>query len=230
MQPNGKSGLKPSAARVLAICLTVNLLASLLAAVMGYHAGNVEKHFLEHRFITYLSFAQLLLVAWLALRVFVNRAEGGFSWRAPQAVWLLVALGFVFLAADELAVLHEWMDHRIHDLMGMAETGITDRIDDLIIVAYGLAGVGVLCAYRREIRRFDGAMPYVAGGFAFLVLMVAFDIVSNRPDLVPYPNLLPSLGAAEDTLKLVTECFLIAAAYRCTIIAGGLSPLSTHTT
>jgi hypothetical protein len=216
--------MRLSAARVLAICLTVNLLTSLLAAALGYRAGNVEMYYDEHTFITYISSAQLLLIAYLTARIFVRRSEGVFSWRSPRLVWLLVALGFAFLAADDLAGLHEWMDHRIHDLMGMAETGITDRIDDLIILAYALMGVGVLYGYRLEIRRFAGALPYVAGGLAFFVPMVAFDIVSNQPDLVSDPNLLPYLGAAEDTLKLVAECFLVAAACRCTAVAAGLSP------
>ncbi len=105
-----------------------------------------DQYFKEGKAITWLSFVQLLATAALSWHIYTLRKNAPESkpQRHLHRLWLIIAAGFVFLAVDEIAGIHEGIDHLIHAFMNMEETGLTDRIDDVIVMAYGLVGIGVL--------------------------------------------------------------------------------------
>lgn len=186
--------------------------AFLLSALTG------KNHFGEGRFITFLSGLQLLAVAGIAMQILRVRcrAEPGCLTRHPALVWGLIAAGFVFLAADEVLKIHEGLDELIHDLFDLEETGLTDRIDDLIVGLYGVIGLGVLFAHRRELLLHRVAVPWLVTGFVFMFAMVALDALTNRPDVLTTlvaeeaaESLQHWLGMVEDAFKIFAEGFFL---------------------
>jgi hypothetical protein len=124
------------------------------------------------------------------------------------------------LAADEIFKIHENIDFLIHRVFGIQETGLTDRIDDFLVGLYGLLGIGVLFAYRNQLKTYREAFPFFIFGFVLLFSMVAFDVVTNRNDILPLifdhhlaATLYTYLSLAEDSLKIFAESFFILGFY-----------------
>ena len=120
--------------------LFLNSLAVSTALMLSCYTGT--DHFQEGRFITLFSTLQLLVISWLSHRVLqvrsVTRKQS--LWRDPSAVWGIISIGFLFLAADDFFTIHENIDSLIHSIFKLQETGLTDRIDD-ILVGYTLWSV-----------------------------------------------------------------------------------------
>jgi hypothetical protein len=174
----------------------------------------------EGGFITLLSVLQLLLIALLSWKIFQARrvTKSEFLWRDSAMVWALIALGFAFLSVDEVFKIHEGIDHLIHSVFNLQETGVTDRLDDIIIGLYGLIGLGVLFAYRNELKIFKKALPLLFLGFVLLFAMVVLDVLTNRNDIFPaifaqnYADILYlSFSLAEDSAKVFAEASFVLA-------------------
>ena len=106
------------------------------AVVMGVRIGKPLRYFGEHQFITWISAIQLLFVAWLSYRIFhvqVKNHSLKKVWRSPAILWFLICLGFIFLAFDDYCSIHENVDRWIHHVLGMKETALSDRIDDVLV-------------------------------------------------------------------------------------------------
>ena len=112
-------------------------------------------HFGEWGIVTLISALHLLITAMLAALVFGVRhpAHQSFRWRESSAIWMIMAVGFCFLAIDELLSVHEFIDISLHRTLGWQETPLSDRLDDLLLGLYALIGLGVLYVYREELHR-----------------------------------------------------------------------------
>ena len=206
--------------RLLALVLALDAAAVGAAVALGLAADDLTEHFGEGRFISILSGLFLLATAVVAFRVFAirRRTAGAFTWRASYLLWAVVAAGFVYLAADELMEIHEALDAAVHRWLQLEETALSDRIDDLIVALYGIAGIAVLVAYRRELTRLRPGMGYLTLAFVLLFLMVGVDTLTNRDDALRAMTgresvtvLKDTLGVAEETFKLVAEGLFLAA-------------------
>lgn len=191
------------------------------AAITIYSYTGVN-HFKEDGFITILSVFQLLTISWLSYKILLslNVKRKYIPWRDSSALWGIISLGFLFLAADEFFQIHEKIDFQIHHFFNMRETGLTDRIDDILVGLYGLAGISALIAYRDELKTHRKAFPFFIYGFALLFTMVAIDVLTNRKDIlrVLFDYNLASilhvwLSCAEDSLKVFAEAFFLGAFY-----------------
>jgi hypothetical protein len=172
-----------STRRALAFCFTLNLCLVAVAVILGVTRsanGNPSRYFGEGRWTTLVSCLQLLIVAFFAFRVFLCRGAVT-SDRGPR-LWLLIAVGFVFLAADDGFQIHEQIDSIIHRRLHWKSTALTDRIDDAIIALYGLIGLVVLWVYRRELLQFRPMLKALGVGGVCAVLSILCDTLSNRPD------------------------------------------------
>ena len=140
-----------TARTLLILIIAFDTAAVALAVFMGANIGKYLKYFGESRFLTKISLLQLLAVSWLSFKVYLSRrsSSSGSGPRSPGFIWLLISTGFLFLAADERWEFHEKFDKWLHRFFGMMETGITDRIDDLIIVMYAAIGLCFLYFYFR---------------------------------------------------------------------------------
>ena len=174
------------AKRLLKIVLLIDL--AVIAGAVVYFAMGGKALTGENSILTWVSALQLLAVAllcWLIFQIRNRDIESRFSLQNTRLIWGLIAAGFVFLFADETLKIHEGTDKLIHSIFSIEETGLTDRIDDFLILVYAILGLAVLFAYRREflaIMRPHFWMLY--WGFALLFVMVAFDVLTNRDDIL----------------------------------------------
>lgn len=197
-----------------------NILAVLLALVI-YGAGGRD-HFGERGFITFLSTFQLLAIAGLSYKIRQTKSHQRNASEKVSAVvlWRVITWGFVFLAADEFLSLHEVADLFIHDIFNLRETGLSDRLDDIIVGLYGAVGVWVVMHYRQEFTAHKIAIGFFKKGFILLFVMVGLDLLTNEQDLLEIffnPELSNSIQTQvfhlEDSLKLLAEAFFALAFY-----------------
>jgi hypothetical protein len=198
------------------VFILVLILTSLVVVVaFTIHKQTGVNHFKEDGFVTIFSGLQLLHIS-----IFVFQINKHSEWKSSSAIWLIIAHGFLFLAADEIYLIHENIDIEIHRLFSIQETGLTDRIDDLLVGLYGLIGIGVLYAYRNELKMYREAFPFFIFGFVLVFIMVVLDIVTNRKDILqlifeyPFVNTIHTfLSNAEDSLKIFAESFFFSGFY-----------------
>lgn len=206
----------------LLIILTIDIIAIIIALILG---ETPDHYFGEEGFITDLSFFQLLVISGLAGIIFIMRIfrSGWKGWKAPFFVWLFIAIGFIYLALDEVWMIHENMDFSFHRFFNIRETGITDRIDDIIIGFYGLIGLMVLYFYRKELKKYREVLPLLIVGFILLFSTVVLDILTNRMDilikLISNIHLVIKLhswlSAIEEIFKIIAEGVFIGVFYYC---------------
>ena len=207
--------------RSFCILLLVEVFIIAVAIAIGVREGNPNACFREGKSITWISVVHLLAISIISFKILSLRRSGrgrGFRnlVKSSGFVWGILALGFFLLACDESFRLHESADKRIHEVFGWTETGLTDRIDDILVGVYGLVGMGILFIYRKEIARYEQAHPFFLCGFLLLFVMVFLDVITNRNDFlemlmdpgrVPFYKLWLSVG--EESLKVLSEgCFL----------------------
>lgn len=197
--------------------------AIVTALIIGAKEGEIIEPFEEGELITWLSFYQLLIISGLSWRIFALR--GGpirpGIWRSSKILWAVVALGFVFLAFDEIGEIHEQLDKLVHRLSDTVETPLTDRLDDAFVGLYGLIGISLLYYYRDEWTSERTVVPFFIGGFSLLFVMVGFDAWSNvnylppkLPNGSPMETLQTWLSVLEESFKVFAEGLFIAGFYR----------------
>jgi len=209
-----------AAIAVVALNVTIVAIAIPLGDVLY---GKPAHFFREQAAGTYWSGAQLLLVAWRAARAAAaaRAAPPGSPLARSAGLVALVAAGFVFLAVDEVARLHEKLEDVLvaHDGPG-PKPALLDRIDDLIVLGYGLAGAAILFRARAALAPYRAAGPWLVAAGACFAVMVAADLVTTRDDLLhalargrlwvrPLWHWLPGV---EEAAKLLAEAFLVVAA------------------
>lgn len=205
---------------IIKLLLLLACLVTGLSAWAGHYRNDLRYYFSEGSIIDWLSALQLLTAAVLAGTVYRLRRRQQISWRSPQLLWLLVTFGFIFLTADELTQIHESIDSWIHSAWQLRETGLTDRIDDVLVGLYGVVAAGILYVFRHELKRYRQLWQLILYGFGLLCLMVTFDILTNRADILPMlfgqfgHRLLNGLAIAEDLCKLAIEAIAIGTLYQ----------------
>jgi len=188
-----------------------------IAILTGGFQGNVALLFGELQMITFLSTAQLLLIASFCALTFreIKTNTHGREAVGGSLVWLFFASAFVVAAMDELFMVHENLDYAIHGLLGIVETAVSDRIDDFIIFLGAVAAFCVLFLARRGLRRFSSVRLLVAAAFAMSFVMIALDAGTNRPDLFGDGDLRIWMAVLEDVVKIAAEAMFLIAAQRC---------------
>lgn len=224
----GQDALPPP--RFLFWLVSLDLLAATLAMGLGFAVhGDPTIYMGEDEPVTYLSFAHLLVTGSLASVIFRLRMHGRsplLAWRDQRWIWLLLAVGFLFLAVDEVAILHESFDQSVHRMLHLRETGLSDRLDDAIILGYGVLGAVVLYIYRVELADYRKVLPLVVCGGILVVYMQILDMLTNRNDIFMAGGiegkgqriLLGWIKGIEDTLKLCADAALLASMYACAFI------------
>ncbi len=213
-----------SGERVFWGVLIINVAAVALAIMFGDPPAAL---FDEGGAMTFFSVAQLLMVFGLTRRTFLLRSaqvsNGNIrlrDWRKAHFVWAIIAAGFLYFALDDLLLIHENLDRLAHWVFGLEENALSDRLDDLILVFYGLLGVAVLILYRVELLRFRRPWPYLALCLSLFALTAALDILTNRDDiLIGYfhlsERLFHSTEVAEESLKTLAVGAFVGIAYQC---------------
>ncbi|MEL7213783.1 MAG: hypothetical protein AAGK92_14055 [Pseudomonadota bacterium] len=191
------------------LVITVLVLNAIMI-FLGYLDDNIFKHYGEYMAGTYISVILLLLLGVTNFRIY--------RLRRSHLIWLLMAVGFVFLAYDDQFKFHEGLDRDIHRFFGMTQTPLTDRLDDFIIGAYAILGAGALYLARAEIMRYKELFGYLAIGFSVVAVSVVLDAITNDRAVLEWMGLSEQavstlkkmLGTIEEVCKLMAEAFFLA--------------------
>ena len=207
--------------KVLVLTISINAIFIGIGVLIG---KTPEQYFSkEASYITWVSFFQLLYIAYLSLAIFKLRNKKKAFWQNPALLWGIIAFGFLFLALDEVIRIHENLDRIIHRSFHIRENAFSDRIDDAIIAVYAFIGIGTLCLYKEELKIFRSTLLLFIIGFAFVFLMVGAEMIVNRNDILPVlfsskeivHFLYSAFKVLEEALKLFAEAILITAFYYC---------------
>lgn len=195
------------------------LIAAIALAVSFELAFDIYKRhaFDENGIVTLLSVCQLLLIGFVSLSIWKERnGPGPVKWKDKTLIWLIMGVGFLFLALDEKVLIHEGLDRSFHKIFEIQATGWTSRIDDFLIGVYGLIGLAVLWFYSAEIRRFKLYIRFLAAGFAGLFLCVVADAATSRPDFFNWllgpessATALAVVGSLEEIGKVTSEALFL---------------------
>ena len=222
-----------STKQVLLLILFVESLAITLAIKSAIaNALPPDIYFQEKGFITHLSFVQLLLGAILAGNIYATIKHSPNTKLARNALlWLIISLGLIFLALDDILSIHEQIDSLTHDLLRIEETNITDLADDLIIGLYLLIFLTYVFFQRRAIGLFKPSFIFFIIGFGLTIVMIIFDTMSNNTmftsaffnDGVREKIARQWLGVIEDSAKIFAEGMFIVGIYKCREIVNSLN-------
>ena len=213
--------------KVLLITISINLAFIILGLIIG---NPPEQYFSkEGTYITWVSFIQLLVIANLSLKIFKtiknNSSESIF--KSPALIWGIIALGFFYLATDEVIRIHENLDNIIHRSFHITKSAISDRLDDAIVAFYGLIGIFIMFLFKNELLNYKKTLPLFMVGFLFFFLMTIADMSANRQDVVKILTssresrmlLFSTLKVMEEGFKLFAEALFISAFFNCLTIA-----------
>lgn len=212
--------------------LLLNTIFVFLSIVVYFLTG--VNPFSEGGVITFLSAFQLLAISRITYKTAQARKteKDQSSWSGAPLIWTLVSTGFAFLAIDEVLYIHEQIDKLIHYILDIKETGLTDRIDDIIVGIYALVGIAVLFAFKNEVKTCIDRFSFFILGFALLFTMVGLDILTNRDDILlmhfdetTTDILMYWLSSAEDSMKIFAEAFFILGFYSALLKARSLKAL-----
>lgn len=204
--------------------LLIAFLVNFVFITVGVLIGNPPEQYFskEATYITWVSFFQLLIVAYLAWSIFKNKSYTNIL-KSPALLWVIIAIGFLYLALDEVIRIHENLDNIIHRVFHLKQTAFTDRLDDAIVGFYGLIGIVVLYIFRVELKKHKKSLPIFLIGFSFFFLMVIADMSVNNNDVIRMfvsdksmrHIFYSALKIFEEVFKLIAECFFIGAFYSC---------------
>jgi hypothetical protein len=185
--------------RVLGLTLALDL--ALAAFFVGFGLlvfGDQAEMFRELMPGTYLSFAQLLLIAAAAWAVH-RRSDPPAAWHGT--FWGLIAIAFLVFAFDEITQSAIFLSHALEDLGLRSAAGFHDL--EAVLLTLMFAGVGLVLLPRSIVLfRYPGTL-------ALLVVAAVLGAASQGLD-----SFAPATRwefVAEETLKLSAEAFFIGA-------------------
>ena len=187
----------PGVVRFTAIALggTLLLIGVLIALGIRDH-GKASWHFHEARAGTYSSAALLITSAALAFHV---------SRRLPAGrlvgFWRVTAVGFLFLAYDELGVFHEDVDRWLHAQLGWrSDHPVTKRLDDALVALYGVIALAWGVRYRDALLRLRWATCLLVMGFVGFVGTTTLDVLNVSTTV-------------EESVKVLAEALIVSGIY-----------------
>lgn len=198
---------------VITIAITISL--SLNISPETYF-GEVD----NSGYLTYFSFLQLLITAFLSLRIF-NIQKHVQQLRHLGLFWLIICIGLFYLALDDLIGIHEQLDLWIHDIFKLEETKFSDLIDDLIVGVYLCVSLIYIASKWQIIKLYQYSFVFFKIGFVFSAVMIFLDVISNNTLFISMVTINPKtilltqqwIGVIEDSVKLFAEGMFIVGLY-----------------
>lgn len=161
----------PAVAAVSLVTSSVTL-AVIVGLGRAWHGDS--HHFLrEWQPGTYLSVLVLVASGVLCWTIAGSLAGAPFAW-----FWRTTALVFVWLAFDDLFLIHETVDWWIHRVLDAdPRHPITRHLDDLIVAAYGgVLALWLAYRYRADLVSLRWMVLILSAGAALFAAMVLFDL------------------------------------------------------
>ena len=119
-----------------------------------------------------------------------------------KRLWLLISGAFIYLALDDSLLIHERIDKRIHKIFQIQETKLSDALDGVIVLLYGLAAIVVIVVFRHVLKEYPGSFTYLGIAFFFLFAMIGLDLLE---DVLHYN------AYHEESCKVVSDYFFLLA-------------------
>lgn len=194
-----KQWVLPDIRLALALACAFNLIYIAIAIAIAPEDER-EYHFRSERgLITALSalyLASACAFCWAAIAAKVRNGSGDFI------LWILMGLGFAFLAIDEIAQFHE----RVGSIIGDEyDSGSFRNWNDVIVIAYGFIALPFVIALLPRLLQYRWLMEFFIIGFVFYVLHTVIDSVSS-------PRTTTSV-ILEESSKLFCGLFLMAGTF-----------------
>ena len=142
----------------------------------------------------------ILLLGMISLAALL-RAAGSVSWE--RRFWLLISGAFIYLALDDYFLIHERIDKRIHKIFQIRETGLSDALDGVIVLLYGVAAIAVVAVFRHSLQQYPGSFTYLGIAFVFLLLTIVLDLFHIDVSI--------DSGYLEESCRVLSEYFFLLA-------------------
>lgn len=175
--------------------VTLSLIASLFIRPLE----EPTFHFKESGAITAISTLLLSMSAGLSFAILALQRHESFRVRAT---WLLMTTGFVFLAFDEHAELHERIGGLFDPAVFTATYGLPDP-NDLIVIVYGIAAIPFALFALPEITRARHSIPLLSLAMIFFVIHTGIDSIDIEDE--------PFWFIAEETAKIISVTLIFIA-------------------
>jgi len=215
--------VNPWVMRFIIIFDSCIILIGLLFSILD--TDRPRESFEEWGFVTIISGFQLLFIGFISCEIYLKRyvALKPVGEKLQYYIWLIIGLGFFYLAFDELFELHEGIDYFIHDQLNMTETGVSDRLDEGILIGYIVIGLLLLNSAKEEIGRFKESFPYFKTALILVIIMVSIDLIANRKDLIGFfisdrglrDGVWTSLEIMEDIIKILAGGIILGGIIFC---------------
>jgi hypothetical protein len=170
----GFASLRPYRGMVIGV-LALNTVAVSGGGLYLAFTGSLSA-FHEYGPITTLKVAEALtagVIGVLIYRRFWSRA-GAES--RPGAVgsffWLVAGLGLGWLAVDDYFQIHERLGAA---LLGGTDLILLNKVDDVIVLVYGIVGIATVALFFREIKSSRPVVTMLVAGLSFGALMMTVD-------------------------------------------------------
>jgi hypothetical protein len=171
-----RSWLKISGWLLLACAVTI--VCCIWAGI--FWRGKSYYQFGERKAATFASVGVLIACGVACALIGKDLRAAGVAKASPSSFhrfWFLAAGLFLWMGLDDLLEFHEHLDFAIHSMMGWNPKGSkTDKIDDLIVAAYGLVALAMGWKHRRYLIRMTLTIQVLAIAFFFFVAMVWVDM------------------------------------------------------
>lgn len=144
--------------------------------------NRLDRHFDEEGLVTYSSALLMAATSCFAFLCFLARRDQGGKdvWPWGRWLWLLIGLGFLFFALDEIMEFHEELDMFVADTsIGRPES--FRNWNDVIVIGYGLVAAVVLLPFLPEVLRYPRFPALLAVGFGFYALHTLIDSTVSDP-------------------------------------------------
>ena len=172
-------------------------LCIVLGAVLPPH--NPAKMFDEYRPFT------IYTVILLAICGVVCAQCARLAGNRGRDAWVLMAIGFSFLAVDDLTGIHERLDKILNHSVGFdPKATLPDLLDAGIVVLYGIIGVIVLFYHRHHFFKLEGFPIGITRAAGAAVAMVILDVLG---DLANEQLSKVLLGILEDSLEALAVSY-----------------------
>jgi hypothetical protein len=192
-----------------------------LALILGYQRDNLDKHFGEAGFVTTFSFFNLLFISYVLAIVFYtalsSSEKNGDSLKkrfAKSVIWLVMAIGFLWLSFDEILMIHEKTDKAFHQFFQIKETSLTNRMDDIMVFSYPVLGLLAMYFSRKALYPYRKSLYFVVLGVALFCIMAVYDSMGKGLSS-KYHNTRTMYQVYEESSKVLAEGFLMVASLYC---------------
>jgi hypothetical protein len=204
---------------VLFSLLTIIILIQLIIPSVTGERPSI--FFDEGSIITWLSSLQLGLMGFLAYKI--HLLKQGQNPAKSSLFWRLLSFGFIFLALDDLLMIHEHIDHWIQSLLQLDNSSLLTRIDDLIVGLYGGIILWLISQFRKELVPYRSVLPLLLWALFLGAIMFSIDLINHHEndlailisDAATRKIVYKYLGPVEEIFKIWTEGFLVIALYSC---------------